>query len=90
MAEVTIYGASDDLIEVYGDVTGESGALRVVVQYDKHGNWGVGVAPVNEDTRMLPVVIDQRPRADGEGFGYSARAVIGSVTAVVYESDPEA
>ncbi len=103
MADVTVYGASDDLIEVEGDVpgcdeyngelsqfllTGGDRALRVRVRYDddESGCWGIEVAPRDEDTAMLPVVISQQPRMDGEGVGYSARAVVSGVDAVVLES----
>lgn len=104
MADVTIYGASDDLIEVEGDVpgcdeyngenatlllVGDEGALRVTVRFDEDGNWMVGVAPRDEDTRMLSVIISQQPRMDGEGFGYSARAVVSGVNVVTYERGDE-
>lgn len=79
---VTFYGASDDLIEVEGDVpgcdeyngedahfivVGFEGKVRVRVWYTEHGVWAIAVAPVHERTPMLPVQIT--------GSGYSARAV---------------
>jgi hypothetical protein len=101
MSDVTIYGASDDLIEVDGDVpgcdeysgesaelllTGPEGGVWVMVTYGTNGCWAIGVGPVDEDTRMLPVAIDQQPRMDGAGFGYSARAVVTGVEKIHVES----
>ncbi len=105
MADVTIYGASDDLIEVDGDVpgcdeyngeaaelllTGEhEGGLFVTVAYDR-GVWMVGLSPADDGVRMLPVTIDQTTYHDGE-IGYSARAtVLGVGTVQVVTIDGKA
>lgn len=62
---------------------------EVTVGFDAEGNWMVGVAPRDEDTKMLAVTFDQQPRMDGEGFGYSARATVQGVNVVTYESGDE-
>jgi hypothetical protein len=59
MKRIAFYGASDDLVEVVGDVPGcdeynaELAAfvvagLRVVVSYGARGTWGIKVAQIDE------------------------------------------
>jgi hypothetical protein len=107
MNVVTIYGSSDDLVEVEVDgpvsflplghdgetmaeltqmkLVGKDGALRVRVRYGDSSCWGIEVAPLDEDTPMLPVEIGQQPRIDGRGHGYSARAIVHGVELIEYE-----
>lgn len=92
---VVLYGASDDLIEVEGDVTGcdeypgddehfvligEAGKVRVRVWYTRGGIWAIAAAPVEEDEPMLPLYVG--------GSGYSARATVEGVSLVVREAKP--
>lgn len=60
MKQVKIYGSSDDLIEIEGDLKGadeynqENGVfdcagLRIGVGYTPWGTWGIAVAPIDED-----------------------------------------
>lgn len=67
---VIFYGASDDLIEVEGNVPGcdeytadgsdqanfECAGLRVGVFYTKDGVWGVSVGQIDEDVPVLAQV----------------------------------
>ena len=92
---VTLYGASDDLIEIEGDVPGcdEYNAedeyfvligleakTRVRVWFTRGGVWAIAAAPVGEDIPMLAVVIEASER------GYSARATVDGVHLVVHEA----
>lgn len=94
MTEVTPYGASDDLIEVEGNVSGcdeynaddahfvlvgEVGKVRLRVWYTRRGVWAIAAAPVEEDARTLPVMIDAE--------GYSAHAHVEGVQMVVREAE---
>lgn len=94
---VTLYGASDDLIEVEGTapgcdeyneedahfvLTGDKGAVRIRVWYTRRGVWAIAVAPVEEDAPMLPVQIT--------GSGYTAQAIVGGVRLVVKEAKRDA
>lgn len=97
MSVVTLYGASDDLIEVEGDCSGcdeynsedshfvligHSGAsVRVRVWYTRRGLWAIAVAPTEEDSAMLPVEIT--------GRGYTAIAVVPNVKHVIHEAKEE-
>lgn len=90
---VTIYGASDDLIEVEGDVpgcdeysaesatftiSGPDGMVRVRAQYADPGIWEIGVGQVDEDINVLPVAITSK--------GYTCVAVVQGATLVVREA----
>lgn len=90
---VTLYGASDDLIEIEGDVSGcdeynaedehfvlvgTEAKVRVRVWFTRRGVWAIAVAPCDEDVPMLPVQIT--------GSGYSARAVVDDVHLVIHEA----
>ncbi len=92
---VFVYGASDDLIEVDGDVRGcdeypsddahfvfSNGveAVRLRVWFTRRGLWAIAAAPVDEDTPMLPV------RLEGAARGYSAKAQIDDVNLIVHEA----
>jgi hypothetical protein len=91
---VTIYGASDDLVEVEGVVSGcdeyntedasfvlvgDSGQARVRCWYGRKGVWGIAVSPVDDGIPMLAVAIE------GASSGYSAQATISGVLSVVRE-----
>lgn len=93
---VTIYGASDDLIEVSGSAPGcdeyngekatcivRSGdaQTRVAIAYVSPGVWSLDVAPVDDGIPMVPCVIDLSERYDGTP-GYSARARFNDVERV--------
>lgn len=96
MAEgsIFIFGSSDDLIEVEGQVKGcdeynEEDATfvvmgtecstRVRVRYERDGVWSISVAPIEEDFPMVPCSI--------EGKGYTARARFEGVAMVIREHD---
>lgn len=94
MSVVTIYGASDDLIEVEGPVPGcdeyndEFARFRLIgdgkttvveVQYVESGVWEIRVRPLAEDVLMHEVAISQSER------GYSALAIVAGVEQVVRE-----
>lgn len=97
MPDVTLYGASDDLIEVEGDVAGcdeysaedahfllvgtEGRRVRVRVWYTRRGLWAIAAAPIEEDKPMLPLEIT--------GSGYTARALVRDVEMVVHEAERE-
>lgn len=91
---VTIYGASDDLIEVDGHVTGcdeypseddhfvligEAGKVRVRVWYTERGLWAIAAAPVDEDTPMLSLALSAGEK------NYTAQAVVEGVDLVIRE-----
>lgn len=99
MSDVTIYGSSDDLIEIDGDVrgcdeyngerasfvlVGGEAQLHVRVEYTKGGVWEIAVAPVDEGVPMLPVEICAAER------GYSAQAIVKGVSSVIREADSDA
>jgi hypothetical protein len=99
MSEVTIYGASDDLVEVEGDaagcdeypsedahfvLTGDAGQVRVRCWYTDRGIWAIAAAPVSEGAPMLSVAIS------GYESGYSAQAVVTGVISVIHEAVREA
>lgn len=88
MSGVLFYGASDDLIEVEGEIPGcdeynaedasfvvvcENGSVCIVrVNYTSEGTWQVGVRPIGENVPM--------PEAFVSGEGYTARiSVIGAL-----------
>lgn len=90
MSEVTIYGASDDLIDVEGDCPGcdeynaedatfvvqcTTGTARVRVRYTDDGVWAIECSQVDETIPLPPVSLTSET--------YSARAVIGDVKLVV-------
>lgn len=67
MTTVTIYGASDDLVEVagcpnadefnvrgdwHGDLCHETGTMRVYARYETDGVWSVGVSQVDEEHQL--------------------------------------
>ena len=67
MTTITIYGASDDLVEVagcpnadefnsddwHGDLCSPgSGTMRVYARYEPDGVWSVGVSQVDEDHQL--------------------------------------
>lgn len=76
MPTVTFYGASDDLVEVDGDVPGcdeycapaaafEVAGLRVGVEYhEASGTWEIGVGLISENTE----VVAQDVRLDSDGY----------------------
>jgi hypothetical protein len=89
---VVVYGASDDLIEIEGDVqgcdeypqadgqfvlVGDGAQVRLRVSYTRAGIWAIAVAPVGEAMPMLPVTL-----TDG---GYTPRATIEGVRLVFHE-----
>jgi hypothetical protein len=91
---VTIYGASDDLIEVEGVipgcdeyseesarfiVIGEAGSTRVAVRYDENGVWAVTLSPLDEDTPMLAAVVGSDR--------YTARAAFSGASRVIREHE---
>lgn len=93
MSTVTIYGSSDDLIEIEGDakgcdeynaeegtfvLIGSEGKARVHVSYLDGGVWGIRVSPVEEDAPM--------PVAAISAEGYTARAVFQDVDMVIHEA----
>jgi hypothetical protein len=95
---VTIYGASDDLVEVEGAVSGcdeyntedasfvligDSGQARVRCWYGRKGVWGIAISPVDDGIPLLPATIES---ADS---GYSAQATITGVLSVVREHASE-
>lgn len=97
MHTVIIYGASDDLIEVEGQVPGcdeynaEAGSFivssaeassRVGVHYGKNGCWAVSCGPISED---VPMLIPARFEQDR----YTARVVFDGVCHVTHEHMPE-
>jgi hypothetical protein len=76
---VTIYGSSDDLIEIEGEAEGcdeynaEKGVFllhgddrhtRVTVEYDENGCWQIGVAPADEGILMHVVTITSDEHTD--------------------------
>lgn len=85
---ITIYGASDDLVEVagcknadefnssdwHGDLCGPDGTMRVHARYENHGCWSVGVSQVDEAYPLpgWPVTITQAPAMNPDNPGYSA------------------
>lgn len=90
---VTIYGASDDLIEVEGKAPGcdeynaDAGSFivssadastRVRVWYGTGGCWHVSAAPIDEDVPMLPTEI--------VGERYTAKATFQNVSHVTREA----
>ena len=88
---ITVYGASDDLIEVEGDVREEftytdepaflafSDGTVLSVLYDQRGTWRI--APVITGTAALEIVVAPVDNEDN----YSDRATLrGDVTWVVY------
>lgn len=93
---VTVYGASDDLIEIEGDVEeefsargeadddliGMSNGVLLRVRYDSDGVWRITTLA---DPQSL-VVVTQAPADDEDN--YSDRAVVsGPVAWVVYGTD---
>jgi hypothetical protein len=92
---VVLYGASDDLVEVDGNLKGcdeyptddahfvltggAAGAVRIRVWFTKRGLWAVAAAPVDEGVPMLSLHIY------GAENGYSAMAVVEGVEMVVHE-----
>lgn len=94
MSVVTIYGSSDDLIEIEGTepgcdeynaddahfvLIGPEGQVRIRVWYGKRGVWIIAAAPVEEDAPMLPLTI--------QGLGYSAVAIVAGVDSVIREHE---
>jgi hypothetical protein len=90
--DITIYGASDDLIEIEGNaqgcdeypgedgvfvLIGDEAKVRVRVTYTARGLWAIAAQPVEEDVPMLPIFLT--------GSGYSARAEVHGVRLVVHE-----
>jgi hypothetical protein len=90
---VVIYGASDDLIEVEGDVpgcdeyndeaatfvlTGDGGQVRVGMRYGRSGCWEATIAPLDEGVAG--------PTATVSISGYTARVEVYDVTSVVREA----
>lgn len=90
--KITIYGASDDLVEVAGcegadefnsdDWTGDliapdGSQMRVYVRYEI-GHWSVGVSQVDEEFQLpgWPVTITQAPAMNPDNPGYSALLTI--------------
>ena len=74
---IRIYGASDDLVEIEGDVEDEispgrsiiigtaARGMRVVFKYGKGGVWGGFVAQLDEGVPMFPLVV-----REAEPHGY--------------------
>ena len=77
---VTVYGASDDLIEIDGEAPGcdeypgesavfvlhgDGARTWVEVSYESPGVWAIKVAPVDEDVPMIPAQVQQGPRETG-------------------------
>lgn len=73
---LTIYGASDDLIEVEGSireefqcysgngeiiVTAADGALRVFLRLEENGCWSAGIGQIDEGARIPWAVAFARP-----------------------------
>lgn len=92
---ITVYGSSDDLIEIEGAtnreydsadshfvLVGRGGQARLRVWYTKRGVWAIAAAPVDEDVPMLPVTLTSE--------GYSAKATVEGVNTVVREADDDA
>lgn len=80
MKQIVIYGSSDDLIEVEGDVPGcdeynvekavfVTAGLRIHVKYDDGGCWRIGAVPFAEDVEVAVTDI----RLDVADNGYSMR-----------------
>ena len=98
MSVITIYGASDDLVEVEGTVPGcdeyptedvwlrvigEGKTTRIRVRFGDAGTWAITVAPLDEDVPMHEVTIQQAPR------GHSALAIVAGVEQVIHEARRE-
>jgi hypothetical protein len=95
MADVTIYGASDDLVEIEGEaygcdeyntesatfvLTGERGeGVRVSIFYTGPGVWAITASPLDEDVPMLPLTI--------VGERYTAKATVTGVMQVTREHE---
>lgn len=84
---LTIYGASDDLIEVEGSIREEfnvyeghaeivvassDGAMRVVLDYGDNGCWSAGIRQIDEGARLPWPVAFGRP----EHCAYSVAVTI--------------
>ena len=85
---ITIYGASDDLVEVDGcEGAGEFGTdhlvanligpgateqLHVTCWYDDNGTWQVSVGQVSEDVPLAPWPLRIRQGVEGTESDYSA------------------
>lgn len=85
---ITIYGASDDLVEVagcpnagefnsgdwHGDLCGPDGTMRVYARFEDTGCWSAGVGQVDEAYPLpgWPVTITQAPAMNPDNPGYSA------------------
>lgn len=95
MNTIKLYGASDDLIEVEGDVSGcdeyngadahfvlvgASAQTRIRVWYTARGVWAISAAPTDEDVAMLPVSINNAET------GYSAEATVEGVHTIIREA----
>lgn len=91
---IELYGASDDLIEVDGDLPGcdeynaedayfvlfgvADSAVRVRVWYTSRGVWAIAAEPLDESSPMLPLSVT--------GEGYTAKAIVSGVRTVVREA----
>lgn len=99
MKALAIYGASDDLIEVEGEVAGADefdgeratfvvAGLRITVEY--HGCWAIQVIQVDEDVPVTAqdMALTVNERMDG-GPGYSMRLdmLVPDDVVVVREAD---
>jgi hypothetical protein len=90
MRALHIYGASDDLVEVEGNLPGcdeysgddvkfvIGGCLLVRVTYGGHGVWAIQCAPVDEDV-PVPFGVDLY----AEGYSMHLRADVPSGTSIV-------
>jgi hypothetical protein len=94
MSTIELYGASDDLIEVEGDIAGcdeynaddahfvltgvDGSALWIRVWYTRRGVWAIALAPLDEDVPMLPASVT--------GDRYTAKAIVSGVCTVVREA----
>jgi len=98
MKTVTVYGASDDLIEVEGDIREEfslssqgeeegdlvlfSTGTILRIKYTDNGIWRITPVVVNIDAT---VDIDQAPEEEGDDGVYSDRATVtGDITWVAH------
>lgn len=83
MKHVKVYGSSDDLMEIEGDVpgcdeyNGEHGAwtvagLRIALRYGDNGCWHIKVGQIDEDVAVTAenLTLSINPRIDGRP-GYS-------------------
>jgi hypothetical protein len=102
VSTVTIYGASDDLVEVDGDVPGcdeygtdiatfkvtgqDDRVTRVGITYTANGCWSIAAAPWDEDVPMVPATITDDYERREHGPHYTAVMTFNNVERVEFVS----